>query len=382
MPNPHILIAVGARPNFMKAAPLLRALKKQRKTRLTLVHTGQHYDREMSSFFFRDLKLPRPAVNLGVGSCPRGRQIRVISRLFRALLLRLRPDAVIVVGDVNSTLACSLAARKTRYPAGTPFRPDRRRPLLVHVEAGLRSFDWTMPEEANRILTDHLSDVLFAPSADAVRHLRREKIPPERIVLAGNVMIDSLRHAQKRARASRILEELGVRPKRYALVTLHRPANVDRPAAAKQMIEVLRWLMPRLPVVFPIHPRTHAAWEKMDFFRPLSRDPRLILTPPLGYLDFVKLMGSAAVVLTDSGGIQEETTLLRVPCLTLRNNTERPITLTHGTNRLAGVRSRRIIAVCRQVLRNPPKGARPPPLWDGRAGARIARELVHRLGLC
>ena len=380
MPKPHILIAVGARPNFMKAAPLLRALRKKRLARLTLIHTGQHYDREMSSFFFRDLGLPRPAVNLGVGSCPRDQQIRTISRLFKNLLLRFRPDAVIVVGDVNSTLACALATRKTRYLTGTPSRPDRRRPLLVHVEAGLRSFDWTMPEEGNRILTDHLSDLLFAPSPDAVVHLRREAIPRERIVFAGNVMIDSLKNALRKARSTRVLDRLRVRPKKYALVTLHRPSNVDDPASARQMIRVLNWLAGRLPVVFPIHPRTRTLWEKSGLFRSLSRNPNLILTLPLGYLDFLKLMGSAAVVLTDSGGIQEETTILGVPCLTLRNNTERPITLTHGTNRLAGVKSRRIIAVCRRTLERPPRKPRIPPLWDGRAGTRIARELSRRLG--
>ena len=380
MPKPHILIAVGARPNFMKAAPLWRSLQATRRVRLTLIHTGQHYDRELSSFFFRDLKLPRPAANLEVGSASRVEQIATIMERFGPLLLRRRPDLVVVVGDVNSTLACALTAWKTLYPKGTPADPTRRRPLLAHVEAGLRSFDPSMPEESNRILTDHLADLLFAPSPDAVRHLKQEGIPSRRIFFAGNVMIDSLRQAFVRAQASRILERLRLLPGRYALITLHRPSNVDDFPAGRRIVKALLRLGQKIPVVFPMHPRTRKAWKSRGLLKRLTSGEGMILTAPLGYLDFLKLMASARMVLTDSGGIQEETTLLKVPCLTLRTTTERPITITHGTNRLVGpLNSRGIIAACNGILNGRlPKG-RPPPRWDGHAAQRIARVLLNVL---
>ena len=370
MPRPHILIAVGARPNFMKAAPLARALKATRRARVTLVHTGQHYSAEMSSSFFRDLRLPRPKLNLGVGSGSHGKQISEILLGFEAALLKLRPDAVVVVGDVNSTLACALAACKM---------PADIRPLLAHVEAGLRSFDRSMPEEANRVMTDHVSDLLFAPSRDAVEHLRKEGIPSERIFLVGNVMIDSLRHAAAEARASRILSRLRLSHRGYALVTLHRPSNVDESGTSEGLIRSLLWLQQRLPVLFPMHPRTRKEWGRRGFLKRLASRRNARLVDPLGYLDFLKAMSSARVVLTDSGGIQEETTILRVPCLTLRTTTERPITISNGTNRLAGVAPRRIIAACREILRKPAPRKPAPPLWDGRAAERISRILIQRL---
>ncbi|MBI3317868.1 MAG: UDP-N-acetylglucosamine 2-epimerase (non-hydrolyzing) [Candidatus Omnitrophica bacterium] len=379
MPQPHILIAVGARPNFMKAAPLIRSLKRAGRVHLTLVHTGQHYDPELSDWFLRDLKLPSPAVNLRVGSGSHARQTAAILERFESVVLRLRPDVIVVVGDVNSTVACALGCWKAAYPRGTPADSSRRRPLLAHVEAGLRSFDRSMPEEANRIVTDHLSDLLFAPSPDAVTHLRREGIPSRRIFFVGNIMIDSLRRALTELKGSRVLERLGVSPGRYALVTLHRPSNVDDPATSRGILRALQWLQGRLPVVFPMHPRTRRMWARCGLLGRLTQGKGMILTPALGYLELVRLMKSARLVLTDSGGIQEETTFLQVPCLTLRTTTERPITISHGTNRLVGVIPRRIVESCEKVLRSRPRRPRVPPRWDGRAAERISRILLRHV---
>jgi len=379
MPQPHILIVVGTRPNFMKAAPLLRALEATRRVKLTLVHTGQHYDPELSDWFLRDLNLPRPAVNLKVGSGSHAQQTALILKRFEPALLRLRPDLVVVVGDVNSTAACALGCWKLIYPKGTPADPSRSRPLLAHVEAGLRSFDRSMPEEANRVITDHLSDFLFAPSPDAVTHLRQEGIPPKRIFFVGNIMIDSLKGTLDKARHSRILEHLHVSPRGYALVTLHRPSNVDELETARGIVESLRWLARRLPVVFPMHPRTRRAWRRHGLLSRLISEKGMILTAPFGYLDQVKLMSAARMVLTDSGGIQEETTFLRIPCLTLRTTTERPITITHGTNRLVGVTPERIIRSCGEILDGQTPRGGPPPRWDGHTADRIVRLLLKQL---
>ena len=369
MKRPHILIAVGARPNFMKAAPLIRALRKTRRAKVTLVHTGQHYDPDLSAVFFRDLKLPPPRINLRAGSGSHSAQTAAILQRFEPVLEKLRPDAVVVVGDVNSTLACALAAWKMPY-----------RPWVVHVEAGLRSFDRSMPEEANRKLTDHLADLLFAPSPDAVANLRREGIPARRIFFAGNVMIDSLRAVQGRARSSRALQRLGLRPRQYALVTLHRPSNVDDPKAARPIVSALRRLSQRLPVVFPLHPRTRKLWRRNGLLGALQRLPGILLTPPMGYLDFACLLSHARLVLTDSGGIQEETTILKVPCLTLRRSTERPVTITHGTNRLVGGAAAEILRACRTVLKTGRAKSRIPARWDGHAADRIARVLLRHCG--
>ncbi len=379
MPSPHILIAVGARPNFMKAAPLLSALRSTRRVRLTLVHTGQHYDPELYRFFLKDLRLPKPSVDLRSGPGSHAAQTALILRRLEAVLLRLRPDAVVVVGDVNSTAASALAAWKVSYPRGTPANPRRMRPLLAHVEAGLRSFDRSMPEEANRIVTDHLSDLLFAPSEDAVRNLRREGISDNRISFPGNVMIDSLRQALSRARKSNVLRRLGIRSSRFGLVTLHRPANVDIPSAAGRIVRALETVASQIPLVFPMHPRTRRALARAGLLRNFASNQRITLTPPLGYLDFLKLMASARLVLTDSGGIQEEATVLGVPCLTLRESTERPITVSLGTNRLVGTDPARIVAACDAILRRSDSPRKIPPRWDGRAARRIARILLRRL---
>ncbi|MBD3161064.1 MAG: UDP-N-acetylglucosamine 2-epimerase (non-hydrolyzing) [Candidatus Eisenbacteria bacterium] len=360
---PRILCAAGARPNFMKVAPILARLRESRRLAGFLVHTGQHYDAAMSEAFFRDLGIPEPDEHLGVGSHSPPVQTGRIMERFAPILDAVRPACVLVVGDVNSTLACALAAAKVFVP-------------VAHVEAGLRSGDRTMPEELNRILTDAASDLLFTTSPDADANLRREGIPPARIHRVGNVMIDSLRRFLTDAERSRILEEIGVEPGRYALVTLHRPSNVDRREDLDRIVSILEGTAARIPVVFPVHPRSRARLQEESLFDPLRQIPQLHLREPEGYLDFLKLVSKARIVLTDSGGIQEETTVLGVPCLTLRPNTERPITIDEGTNRLVGSDPRRVLeAVEAELERSPARTGRIPDLWDGRAADRIVRIL-------
>lgn len=352
---PRILLVAGARPNFMKVKPVLDALES-RGASVVLVHTGQHYDAAMNDVFFTDLGLRPPDRHLGTGSGTHAEQTARVMTAFEPLVDELHPDAVVVVGDVTSTLACSLVAAK----AGVP---------VAHVEAGLRSRDWSMPEEVNRVVTDRLSDLLFAPSPDGVENLRSEGYHDDQIHLAGNVMIDTLYANLDRALASDVLHRHGLTPGEYALATLHRPANVDDPAMLAGLLKALETVAQDLPVVLPVHPRTAARLPDTSMLR---------LIPPAGYLDFIALQASARLVLTDSGGIQEETTALGVPCLTLRDSTERPITLTEGTNILVGRNPTRIIETARRVLSDPPP-KRTPPLWDGHAGDRIAEALLQYL---
>ena len=355
-----ILHVVGARPNFMKVAPILAQLRKREGVQQILVHTGQHYDAKMSDVFFRDLGMPDPDVYLGVGSGSHAQQTAKVMLEIEPVLARERPDLVVVAGDVNSTVAVALVAAKMGL-------------AIAHVEAGLRSRDWTMPEEINRVLTDRLSDLLFTPSRDGDENLRREGIDPSRVHFVGNVMIDSLQAALPRARESRIHERLEVSRKGYALATLHRPANVDDPAALARLIAALAEVAEQVPVVFPIHPRTRARL-------PAAFEARgLRLVEPLGYLDFLALVADAKLVMTDSGGIQEETTALRVPCLTLRDNTERPITVEVGTNQLVGTDPARAVAAAKAVLAGNIRRGTVPELWDGRAAERVADVLV---GFC
>ena len=358
-----ILCIVGARPNFMKVAPVHAALAAAGHDSI-LVHTGQHYDEKMSDVFFTDLGMPRPQVNLGVGSASHAVQTARIMEAFEPVLLAERPAGILVAGDVNSTIACALVAVKL----GTP---------VAHLEAGLRSFDRAMPEEINRILTDAISDVLLTPSADADENLAREGIPAERIARVGNAMIDSLVAHLPRARATGVTARLGVSPREYALVTLHRPSNVDDRAGLSRMLEVLRGAAERLPVIFPIHPRTRARIDELGLASILAGD-RLRIVEPLGYLDFLGLEADARVVLTDSGGIQEETTALGVPCLTLRTTTERPVTVTEGTNLVVGTDPARILAELDAILAGRGKPGRVPALWDGATGARVAAVLAER----
>jgi UDP-N-acetylglucosamine 2-epimerase (non-hydrolysing) len=352
----RIVCVVGARPNFMKIKPVMDALER-RGAEVLLVHTGQHYDAAMNDVFFEDLGIRRPDRSLGVGSGSHAEQTARVMTGFEPLLTEVAPDAVVVVGDINSTVACALVTAK----AG---------PLLAHVEAGLRSRDWRMPEEVNRVVTDRLSDYLLAPSEDAVVNLRAEGYRADQIHLVGNVMIDSLLANLPRARSGGALERLGLQPGEYGLVTLHRPANVDDPDVLAGILKALGEAARRCPLLLPAHPRA------ADRLTALGVPEGLRLVPPAGYLDFLALQASARIVLTDSGGIQEETTALGVPCVTLRENTERPITLTEGTNVLAGVEPEGILSTALAVLDAPPP-ARRPALWDGRAGERIAEVLLN-----
>jgi UDP-N-acetylglucosamine 2-epimerase (non-hydrolysing) len=350
----------GARPNFMKIAPLMRAYKEYPSIEPLLVHTGQHYDEKMSRLFFDQLAIPRPDVNLEVGSGSHAQQTAGIIQRFEAIVRDRQPDAVLVVGDVNSTIACALVA--TKLGVG-----------VFHVEAGLRSFDRRMPEEINRLLTDAISDLLFVSEPSGIQNLRREGVDRGRIHFVGNTMIDTLRHNRERAESSEILDTLGLTPGQYVALTLHRPSNVDDPATFSAITNVLENIQRDLPVVFPVHPRTRKNIESMGLQPRYDAMPQLQLIEPLGYLEFLKLMANAAVVLTDSGGMQEETTILGVPCLTLRENTERPITIQQGTNRLVGVEPARIQAAYDEVRRIGRMDKPAPEGWDGHAAERIAR---------
>jgi UDP-N-acetylglucosamine 2-epimerase (non-hydrolysing) len=356
----HIVHVAGARPNFMKIAPILAACAARPGFRSTLVHTGQHYDEAMSQLFFEELRIPRPDVNLDVGSGSHAQQTAAVLQRFEPVLLERRPDLVLVVGDVNSTLACSLAAVKLGIP-------------VAHVEAGLRSFDRTMPEEINRVMTDAIAELLFVTEASGVANLLREGIDPARIHLVGNVMIDTLLAHRDAAARSDAVERLGLQAGGYAVLTLHRPANVDLPAALRGILAPLAELAQTMPVVFPVHPRTRAALGPHAALLASGHGIRPV--DPLGYLDFVRLMSKARLVLTDSGGIQEETTILGVACVTIRGNTERPITVTHGTNRLAGTDSEGIRTAIQTIFTEDIAVLPPPPLWDGQAATRIAATL-------
>lgn len=351
---------VGARPNFMKMAPLLAALRL-RGTPQRLVHTGQHFDERMSGVFFEDLGLPRPDAFLGVGSGSHAEQTgRTMIALERAILeMSPRPSLVVVPGDVNSTVAAALVASKLGIP-------------VAHVEAGLRSRDRSMPEELNRIVTDQLSDLLLTPSPDADENLLAEGIPPERIARVGNLMIDTLALHLPRARALGVPESLGLAPRNYAVVTLHRPSNVDDPAALARMLDALARIAAELPVVFPVHPRTRARLADPTL---AGLAEKLRLVEPFGYLEFLSLTSAARLVLTDSGGLQEESTALGVPCLTLRENTERPVTVVEGTNEVVGTDPQRIVAAALRALEGG-KAGRLPALWDGRAGERAADAIL------
>jgi UDP-N-acetylglucosamine 2-epimerase (non-hydrolysing) len=363
-----VLLVAGARPNFMKVAPVLHELRRAGDA-YVLVHTGQHYDEGMSAAFFRDLGLPEPDFHLGVGSASHARMTARIMESFEPILLDTRPDWVVVVGDVNSTLACALVAAKLKEETGS---------RVAHVEAGLRSGDWRMPEEVNRVLTDRLSDLLLIPSRDAVANLRAEGIPADRVVFAGNVMIDSLQGELEAARALDMPDRLGVEPGGYAMVTLHRPSNVDGRDSLATILTALAELATELPVIFPVHPRTAARASEFGLDGLLAK---LRTVPPLAYREMVGLMESAACVLTDSGGLQEETTALGVPCITLREQTERPITLTEGTNRLAPwpLTAAGILDAWWEVKGSASVRRAPPEGWDGRAAGRIVEALrAHR----
>ena len=364
-----IIIVAGARPNFMKVAPLVAALQHRPKDFQTItVHTGQHYDASMSDAFFRDLEMPEPDIHLGVGSASHAAQTADVMRAFEPVVLKEKPDCVVVVGDVNSTLACALVCAKLGV-------------RVAHVEAGLRSRDRGMPEEINRLLTDQIAELLFTPSADADANLIAEGIPPERIHLVGNIMIDSLLRNSERAKHSTVRRDLDVDKADYAVLTLHRPSSVDELDAFTRILNALKQIAERLPVIFPVHPRARKMIADHGLTNSVEQINGLRLIEPLGYLDFLNLMSGARLVLTDSGGIQEETTVLGIPCVTLRENTERPITIELGTNVLAGTDTGKIVNAAMAGLENEPRKTKPsvPPLWDGNTADRIVNVLIRAL---
>jgi UDP-N-acetylglucosamine 2-epimerase (non-hydrolysing) len=369
-----VIIVAGARPNFMKVAPIVAAMRRRiHEFHPFLVHTGQHYDEAMSEAFFRDLEMPKPDIHLGVGSKSHASQTASIMQAFEPIVIKEKPDWVVVVGDVNSTLACALVCSKLLIK-------------VAHVEAGLRSRDRTMPEEINRLLTDQLADLLLTPSKDGDENLRAEGIPPERIRLVGNIMIDSLLTQLGRAAGSSVLRDLKLTEKQYALLTLHRPSNVDDSSSFDQILAALEEISTHLPIVFPAHPRTRKMITELALNERIEKIKSMRVIDPVGYLDFLRLLSGARLVLTDSGGIQEETTVLGIPCITLRENTERPVTVELGTNVIAGTDTANIIEAARRALEIPldgpsdPSRSRVPPLWDGKTADRILDALIDQAG--
>jgi UDP-N-acetylglucosamine 2-epimerase (non-hydrolysing) len=357
-----IACIAGARPNFMKVGPIIEAMRDYPKLAPVLVHTGQHYDDAMSKVFFEDLELPDPDVYLGVGSDTQARQTAKIMMELETWALEAKPDYVLVVGDVNSTLAASLVASKLRIRLG-------------HVEAGLRSFDREMPEEINRLVTDTLADDLFTSCADAEPNLMREGVDHSRIHFVGNVMIDSLMRHRAKASESDVVDRLGLTPRGYTLVTLHRPSNVDELQTFRGILSALGQLSDLKPVLFPVHPRTRRRIGEFGLEGLLNSHSQLRLVDPVRYLEFLRLMDQAALLVTDSGGIQEETTFLGVPCITVRQNTERPVTIHEGTNELVGTDPGRLIEAGKRALSGSWKKGKIPALWDGKSGERIAKIL-------
>lgn len=360
----RLVVVVGARPNFMKMAPVLREARRCEGMDVTFVHTGQHYDAEMCDVFLKDLELPQPDVSLGVGSGSHAQQTAKVMVAFESLLSAREVHIVLVGGDVNSTLACALVASKLHV-------------RVAHIEAGLRSFDRSMPEEINRVVTDSISDLLFTTCEDADANLQREGIPRHRIFFVGNTMIDSLLTYRNKAFRTGILANTGVEEGKYALLTLHRPSNVDAPEVLGGILDAFRRIQNQIKVVFPIHPRTAERLQTFGLMPKLSGMGNLRPLPPLGYLEFLALMAKAKLVLTDSGGIQEETTILGVPCVTLRWNTERPVTLREGTNVLVGNDPSRIISAVSQILDGSQRGHARPKLWDGMAAKRIVEVIKN-----
>ncbi|HEY9512032.1 MAG TPA: UDP-N-acetylglucosamine 2-epimerase (non-hydrolyzing) [Rhodanobacter sp.] len=357
-------LIAAARPNFMKVAPLFHALREQPWCRLRLVHTGQHYDQNMSDAFFRDLKLPPPDLHLDVGSGSHAEQTAKVMLAYEGVCIANRPDLIVVVGDVNSTVACALVGTKLHVP-------------VAHLEAGLRSRDRRMPEEINRLVTDVIADILWTPSPDGDENLAAEGVAPEKITRVGNIMIDSYELMRERIEASGERHKLGLDGREYGVVTLHRPSNVDTAAPLQALVGQLTSIAARLPLVFPVHPRTRKNLENFGLWAKLAAAPGLQVSEPLGYVDFMNVVCGARLAITDSGGIQEETTYLDIPCLTVRTTTERPITITEGTNRL--VTASELAPTVDEILAGHWTHGRKPELWDGHTAARVAADIRRRL---
>lgn len=362
----HLMCVVGARPNFMKMAPILRAFTKHDEIEATLVHTGQHYDANLSDVFFDELKMQRPDISLEVGSGKHGEQTARILERAEHVLEQHAFDRVVVVGDVNSTMAVALAAVKLHVP-------------VAHVEAGLRSFDRSMPEEINRIVTDSICDMLLVSEPSGIENLRREGHPEQHLHLVGNVMIDTLKSLLPKARGRDTLKQHGLEPGEYGVVTLHRPANVDSPEVLSALLDVLIETSQKLPLVFPVHPRTQARLERFNLARKLHDAAGVLQLPPAGYIDFLCLTSQARVIVTDSGGLQEESTVLGIPCLTARPNTERPVTVTEGSSTLVDSDPDQLRSRLQEVLSGTYKQGKCPELWDGRASERIAEVLMKSI---
>jgi UDP-N-acetylglucosamine 2-epimerase (non-hydrolysing) len=372
-----VISVVGARPNYMKIAPLMKEMKKYPKCfHSVLVHTGQHYDKEMSRLFFDDLKMPKPDINLKVGSGSHAEQTADVIVRFEKVLLKERPDLVVVAGDINSTIGCALTAKKLHIK-------------VAHIESGLRSFDMRMPEEINRKLTDTISDYLFTPSPDANKNLKKEGIPGKKIFFVGNIMIDSLLGLKKLAQKSRLMEKYGLKKKGFALLTMHRPENVDNKTTLRSALRTLAKISKEKPIIFPLHPRTAArikAFGLDRYVKPLSKrgpgkEGGIFIIPPIGYLDFINLMINCRFVLTDSGGIQEEATILKIPCITLRDNTERPITVEYGVNFIVGMHEKKILRSVNAIMKKSDWKFRVPKYWDGKTARRIIDALKGRQSL-
>jgi len=366
MKSVKILVIAGARPNFMKIAPIIHAMKASEKLEPILVHTGQHYDVQMSSMFFEELQIPLPDISLEVGSDTQARQVARIMERFEPVCEEQKPQAILVVGDVNSTMACSIVAAKMNI-------------RVIHVEAGIRSRDHSMPEEINRIVTDSITDILLPPSRDAVENLLAEGHPAGKIHLVGNIMIDTLLNSKAKIDQSDILEKLGIKAGCFVSLTLHRPSNVDNEENFREILAALEVIQKEIPIVFPVHPRTRKMIDELDLGNYIAGMKNLILSEPMGYFDFGKLISASRFVLTDSGGIQEETTVYGIPCITLRSNTERPVTIWEGTNELAGSDTQKIIAFARKIMDGQWKEGRVPDLWDGHTAERIIAVLEKEL---
>jgi len=374
----HLIAA--ARPNFMKIAPLFHALKDEDWADPKIVHTGQHYDLNMSDAFFEDLGLPEPDIHLGVGSGTHAEQTGKVMMAYEKILMEKRPNLVVVVGDVNSTLACTLASTKIKFPVSSCQFPDtdyQQRPLVAHLEAGLRSFDRTMPEEINRLVTDALTDILWTPSPDADENLIREGVSPDKILHVGNIMIDSLEMLRGKIEEQAVYKEFSLRSSEYILVTLHRPSNVDDGQVLKSICETLERIAQEIPLIFPIHPRTRKNLEQNGLMHLLDKAPGIYPTRPLNYIRFMNLVFNCRFAITDSGGIQEETTYLGIPCLTMRPNTERPITIEQGTNLLCTIEN--LESRVDDILSGEEGQGAVPELWDGRTANRVVESIRNLL---